>query len=144
MYHLIHLLEISGLKEALSVDDFRRLAPLARDFRSRERITYQWRIVENFDDELSPPLERFLEFLQANREVLERYHVVGCTYWLTIIYCDQCAYELGSETLAKMAEHKLEFCLNCSSRESEDELKAIKVPVEEQAREWERFRALGP
>jgi hypothetical protein len=116
MYHLIHKLEISGLSKALTVDDFERLAPLERDFRNQKRISYQWRIVENFDDCLAqPPVHQFLDFLEANRSILSQYHSTDYTYWLTIIYCDQCAYELGLQTIKKMASLSLTICLNWSS-----------------------------
>lgn len=145
MYHLIHKLEISGLSKALTVDDFERLAPLERDFRNQKRISYQWRIVENFDDCLAqPPVHQFLDFLEANRSILSQYHSTDYTYLLTIIYCDQCAYELGLQTIKKMASLSLTICLNCSFRENEDEVKSCKVPIEEQSREREKNRSLGP
>jgi hypothetical protein len=145
MYHLIHKLEISGFSKALTVDDFEKLAPLERDFRNQKRISYQWRIVENFDDCLAqPPVQQFLDFLDANRSILSQYQIANNTYWLTIIYCDQCAYELGIETIKKMASLNLTICLNCSFRESEDEVKSCRVPIEEQNREREKNRSFGP
>jgi|LakMenE01Jun11ns_1017448.scaffolds.fasta_scaffold9806255_1 hypothetical protein len=145
MYHLIHKLEISGLNKALTVDDFERLAPLERDFRNQDRISYQWRIVENFDDCLAqPPVHQFLDFLEANHSILSQYHIADYTYWLTVIYCDQCAYELGLQTIKKMARLSLPICLNCSFRDNEDEVKSCKVPIEEQVREREKNRSLGP
>ena len=120
------------------------LSHLNTDFYNRKQISYQWRIVENFDEcPAQPPIQQFLEFLETNRSVLSQYQVADSTYWLTIIFCDQCAYELGLETIKKMASLNLAFCLNCSFRRSEDEVKSCKVPIEEQNRERAKNRSFG-
>jgi hypothetical protein len=135
----------ADLNEPLAIDDFGQLARLERDFRNRNKVSYFWRVVENFDDSLPVSLLHQLPgFGGDNQTAFAKFLVFEFTYWLTIIYCDRCAYAIGLETIKDMSELNLGFCLNCPCRESEEKVENFKVPIDEQTLERMNSRALGP